>query len=253
MRGNEIKIFGLLIAVAGLWLLCLDSGNQLDELALRSQSLQMNNRNRAKLENDISKTLLAFMVFNRGDPIVDHREFMRNMARQTNIGEVLFRESPLENQYFRASSVEIKFSTATEQQAYNFLEAICKNYAGIVEFCLLEIIRKNENDDFDVKIQCKLYAIDKNTQNSVDIINKKSVPQLQIPPPLRIFQLDKRQRASHVLQCAIENTKALVDDHWLKVEDYFDNFKIARIHHDSIELEQTTQNRKIRVGETFNF
>ncbi|MDR2268181.1 MAG: hypothetical protein LBD81_01865 [Holosporaceae bacterium] len=249
MHKNEIKIFCLLIATIGLWFLSLDSSNQLEKLASRSQSLQIDNSNRTKLEDDISKTLLAFRVFNHGEPIIDHREFIRSIARQTNVGNVFFRENQLDNQYLRACDVEIKFSAIDEQQIYDFLKAICENYSGIVEFCLLEIIRKNESDDFCAKIQCKLYAIDKNTKNFIDIIDKKSMPQSQ---PLCIFQLDKHRRASHVLHCAVENMKAFVDDRWLKVKDCFDNFKIVKIHHNSIELEQASQNLKIRVGETFN-
>ncbi|MDR1361588.1 MAG: hypothetical protein LBJ16_00030 [Holosporaceae bacterium] len=251
MHKSEIKILCLLALAIAFGIADLFSGNHLEELFLQNQSLQISKNTLARVEKSISGAPLANVVCNGGAPVVNYRDFLGRIAQSIAIGEVFFRESSINNDTPDSASriMEIKFSAVSEQQIYDFLDAICKQCPGIIEFQQLEIIKKNDSELL-VKIKCVFHTIDKKILEIVSVPPKEK----HRVAPFHIFQSARRtETLSHSLHCAIANTKAFVDDRWLTLKDHIGDFKIIKINHNSIELGRAQQSILVRVGETFNF
>ncbi|MDR2794398.1 MAG: hypothetical protein LBB12_01310 [Holosporaceae bacterium] len=252
MHKNEIKILGMTCGALVLLMIGVCKNAELQKTMDEKKSLLEIETNLAKLEADISQYAFVPMELQEITADYDFRKYIKFLVEQTGIHTVLMKNISERNKtsrqrYFCSDDMEIRFTTSDERHIYDFINGICGRFAA--KFHSIEITKKSSESDlnFLVKIRCTLYRFEKNMLQYV----------VKLPNTQNIFDFSRVnlflcQPKIHRLNCAIENTTALVDNLWFFPGDEIDGAEIKKINYNSIDLERDHHFINVKIGLDFS-
>jgi hypothetical protein len=175
------------------------------------------------------------------------KNIIKNCAQESFIKNILLKHSCKNGKYLVEQSVSIKFLFPKEKMAYDFLDKFYQKANGIIVCDLIRII-KTEKMKFEAKMDFRIFTIPKESKSfTIKTPTKKYQQQKSVLHDINMFSPDESP-TRYTLLCIIDNSRAYVNDRWVKKGDTIDNFSINYIRKNSIDLKgnkKTLNNIKI--------
>jgi hypothetical protein len=237
-------LFFILISI------CLFKEQQVNDLISKKEAILKQKNEISLLTKDISQSTFALTkpypkLFTKTNVL---KNSLKQMLQKFHITEILFKEKNETTEYFDITKIEMKFSSASEQTIYDFIQHFQQETSGIVSVDTIKIHQQDKNK-FATEILYSLYSV-----RDTKIVESVTVTPQNISSNIResicLFPTAKSPKRYSLL-CAIDNFQAYINDQWIKPGDILDNFMIKNIYYDSIDIQKDNRIINLKIGSSW--